>query len=54
MLSEEELEALDKRTLIPDEDVQGIDTVGDAVDYIEKRIADATQERDAYIKEKMG
>ena len=53
MLSEEELEALDKRTLIPDEDVQGIDTVGDAVDYIEKRIADAMQEREDYLKEQM-
>jgi acyl carrier protein len=53
MLSEEELEALDKRTLIPDEDVQGIDTVGDAVDYIEKRIADSMQEREDYLKEQM-
>jgi acyl carrier protein len=53
MLSEEELEALDKRTLIPDEDVQGIDTVGDAVDYIEKRIANSMQEREDYLKEQM-
>jgi acyl carrier protein len=53
MLSDEELEELEKRTLIPDEDIQGIDTVGDAVDYIEQRIATATQERDQYLEEQM-